>query len=111
MDTFANALRRERVRVDLTQDELGDRIGLTGARISQLESGLRPPQVDIVFRIETALGLAPGRLSGLLGYVPVGTVPDVETAIATDDRLDDHAREALLAVYRSLVEKPKKRNR
>lgn len=111
MDSFSGALRRERLRAELTQDELGERIGLTGARVSQLEGGLNAPQPETVFRIEAALDLEPGRLSSFLGYVPCGVVPDVETAIAEDRGLDDRSREALLAVYRSLVEKPKQRRR
>ncbi len=61
--SFAKVLREIRLRVGISQTELGDRVGLTGSYISQLESGLRRPLIGR--RIEAlcqALGVPPDEL-------------------------------------------------
>ena len=102
---FAAALRQERQHAGLTLEQLGLRVGVPGQRVSQLEQGANPPAPDLVFRLEAALGLPPGRLSAHLGYVPVGQVPDVLTALAVDPRLDDVARGAVRSVYDAVAKK------
>lgn len=103
METFANALRRERERADLSQDHLGTQVGLSGARIGQLENG-DIPSPDLVFRLEAALGCEPGRLSATLGYVPVGVVPGVIDAINAEGRLDAGTRQILISVFERLIQ-------
>ena len=61
--SFAKVLREIRLRVGLSQAELGQRVGLTGSYISQLESGQRRPLIGR--RVQTlcqALGVAPDEL-------------------------------------------------
>jgi transcriptional regulator with XRE-family HTH domain len=105
---FAEALRNERTRRNISQDKLGALVNLTGARIGQIEAGTHSPMPDLVFRLEEALGLPPGRLSQLLGYVPTDAVPDVITALNDDPFLDDNGREAVRRVYEVVVQQPKK---
>ena len=108
LDAFAAALRSERAKNRLTQDSLGRLAGCTGPRISQLESGEQPTP-DLVFRLEAALDLPPGRLSVHLGYVPAGAVPTLIDAINGDPGLDDVGRDAVRRVYEAVVHHPKQR--
>jgi transcriptional regulator with XRE-family HTH domain len=110
--SFPAALRAERERQGLSQDALGQLVNLTGARISQYETDpAHPPAPDTVFRIEQALDLPGGRLSYHLGFVPVGAIPDVVTALDDDPFLNARGREAVRTVYESVIEQGKKPRR
>jgi transcriptional regulator with XRE-family HTH domain len=98
---FAAELKSERTRAGLSQDALGELVGLTGTRISQFESG-DVPAPDLVFRLEAVLDLPPGRLSYHLGFLPVDAVPDFVMALNDDPFLDDQSRGAVRVVYESL---------
>lgn len=86
-----------------SQQWLADRLGEMGVRgatqtqvsrwIKQID-GIRPEQV---FAIERALGVEPGTLSRLEGYVPAETVPviDLRDAIDADPKLGPHGKDAL----------------
>lgn len=65
--------------------------------------GLSPRQV---FAIEEALGVEPGMLSRLLGYLPASAKSVVATpdAIAADPDLSPVGRRVLLAAYQELVD-------
>lgn len=46
----------ERIRQDLTQEELADRIGTKKSNISRFESGNQNPSLDFLVRVAKALG-------------------------------------------------------
>jgi len=52
---FAANLRARRARLDLTQDELGERIGRSKVAISLYESGKRLPGLEVAARLADAL--------------------------------------------------------
>lgn len=67
-----------------------------------------PPAPEIVFAIEEALELAPGSMSQVLGYLPVG-VGDGGTVLAAverDPRLTVMGRRVVLKVYEEFVADP-----
>lgn len=99
---FAAALKAEREHQNWSQAAIGMGVGVTGSLVGQWEQGrVAPPEPDVVFKLEVALGLPPGRLSRHLGYLPVGAPElDVVAAIESDPRLDYRARALLTAAYR-----------
>src|SRR5579872_2333250 len=55
-------VRRARVLADLTQEEVGERLGVDRAYISGLECGKRNPTAITLWRLATVFGLEPARL-------------------------------------------------
>ncbi len=61
-DTFAANLRRERLRLKLSQEALGFRCGLNTSEISRLERSRRDPRLATIVKLGHALGIPPARL-------------------------------------------------
>lgn len=106
-EAFGRALREERELAGLSQDALGELVGLSGARISQFESGAQPSPEN-VFQLEECLGVPFGRLSRHLGYVALqegvaAHVIDVVSAIDSDPRLNAVGKGILRDAYRAGV--------
>ena len=55
--TIAERIRKARKEAGLTQKQLGDRMGVSDASITQYESGKRNPKVETLQRIAKALGV------------------------------------------------------
>jgi transcriptional regulator with XRE-family HTH domain len=53
---FGSELKRWREAAGLTQQQLGERVFVSGAYIGQFETAIRKPQVDIAERIDAELG-------------------------------------------------------
>lgn len=70
------AIRLERQRQGMSQEALGQLIGLRQMTVARTEAGTRPLRVDELFRIAGVLGVEPGSL------VPLGNKDAVD-----DDRL------------------------
>ena len=66
MGTLAHGLgrviRRHRLRLGLSQEELAERADLHRNHVGFLERGERSPTVDVLARIGTALGVPASRL-------------------------------------------------
>lgn len=66
-----------------------------------------PPDPDVVFAVEEALGQAPGSMSQVLGYLPVAHDGDhpggVVAALDRDPRLTVMGRRVVLKVYEEFV--------
>lgn len=54
-DNIGGRIRNARKKLGLTQQELGERLGVSGAMIGQYESGTRNPKIDTAKRIADAL--------------------------------------------------------
>lgn len=98
---FADALRLH--LGDVTQAELARRVGIKQQAIQQWLSCTTDPAPVNVFAAEKALGLPPGALSHVFGYLPVGAW-STEAAIGADPMLDAAGKATVLRVYRSQVE-------
>lgn len=62
-DSFGGQLRRLRLDAGLTQEELGEAIGLNQQRISMYERGLHlPEREEVIIDLANALGVSPGVL-------------------------------------------------
>ncbi len=112
--TFGAYLRVQRKSAQLTLRELAARAQISNPYLSQLERGLHQPSVTVIRSLAEALNLSAEVLlaeaAGLqraVGAVrsprPGGGATDVETAVEADERLTESQKEALLAVYRSMV--------
>jgi transcriptional regulator with XRE-family HTH domain len=106
-EAFRAVLRRVREECRLSKRGLALKVGVTQSAVWQWEEGRAAPRPETAATLERVLGLDPGRLSKLLGYLPAttetGTTPGVVEAAKTDPRLGEQERELLIAVYRELV--------
>ena len=59
---FGMCVRLERTRRDLSQEELGQKIGRDQAFISEIEGAKRSVTLDVVGRLADALGVRPAEL-------------------------------------------------
>jgi transcriptional regulator with XRE-family HTH domain len=104
--TFGAALTEALALSGLTQADLAAELGLTAQAVSGWVTGRTEPWPAHVFAAERALGVAPGALSGHLGYVPGASAPAVSSvldAVAADPALSASDRAAMRAVYRALT--------
>lgn len=103
---FGAALAKARLRADMSQSALGTAIGTPQSTISSWERGESRPYAETVFQLEAALKLAPGSLSQILGYMPLGEVPPctVQSAVIADPTLDPYKGQLLLAIYETMRE-------
>ncbi|HEY3866145.1 MAG TPA: helix-turn-helix transcriptional regulator [Solirubrobacteraceae bacterium] len=61
-ETFAANLRRERERLNLSQEALGERCDLHTSEISSLERAQRGPRLETIVKVAHALKIPPARL-------------------------------------------------
>jgi transcriptional regulator with XRE-family HTH domain len=54
-DNFRQNVRKRRQELRLTQQQVAERLGVTGAYISEVEAGKRTPSLETVERLATAL--------------------------------------------------------
>lgn len=55
-------IRETRIRANISQAELGRRVGMDQSGISRLERGQRPVTVDMLKALAEALGVSPAAL-------------------------------------------------
>ena len=110
-------IRTQRQMANLSLRQLADLTSLSNPYLSQVERGLHEPSVRVLKAISDALNVSAETLLAQAGLVDAVTgekadVPDeageeerTEAAIAADKRLTDDQRAALIAVYRSMVDR------
>jgi len=111
---FGDALRRRLDELDQTQEWLGVEVARIEGRsgpvaqttVSNWVNGRAAPKPATAVTIEKALGVRPGSLTRLLGYVAadVRFRSGVPEAIRADPYLNDLGRRVLLATYDELVD-------
>ncbi len=88
----------QRRRLDLTQQQLADRVGVHQTRVSHWERGSRMPTGDQLQALGEVFGV---------GWQDLLTQHlfdnEVERALLRDDLLEQADRQALLTLYRSLA--------
>jgi transcriptional regulator with XRE-family HTH domain len=111
-------IRSQRKLANLSLRQLADLTSLSNPYLSQVERGLHEPSVRVLKAISDALNVSAETLLAQAGLVDAvaGASADAaaetdaddrtEDAIAADKRLSDDQRAALLAVYRSMVDRP-----
>ena len=110
-------IRTQRQMANLSLRQLADLTNLSNPYLSQVERGLHEPSVRVLKAISGALNVSAETLLAQAGLVDAVTGekadgPDeagederTEAAIAADKRLSDDQRAALIAVYRSMVDR------
>lgn len=106
---FGAALAKRRKELALSQTALGRALGGIGqSAVSQWERGDIQPRPEYVYAVEKTLGLTPGTLSRMLGYLPPSRPPKsgpggVREAIRRDPLLTSKEKRSLLSLYDSLT--------
>ena len=110
-------IRTQRQLANLSLRQLADLTNLSNPYLSQVERGLHEPSVRVLKAISGALNVSAETLLAQAGLVDAVTgekadAPDgageeerTEAAIAADKRLSDDQKAALIAVYRSMVDR------
>ncbi len=110
-------IRIQRKRANLSLRQLADLTSLSNPYLSQVERGLHEPSVRVLKAISDALNLSAETLlaeAGLIDAVTgksaeaadvAGDEERTEAAITADKRLSDDQKAALIAVYRSMVDR------
>ena len=110
-------IRTQRQMANLSLRQLADLTNLSNPYLSQVERGLHEPSVRVLKALSGALNVSAETLLAQAGLVDAVTGekadrPDeageeerTEAAIAADKRLTDDQKAALIAVYRSMVDR------
>ena len=119
-------IRSQRKMANLSLRQLADLTSLSNPYLSQVERGLHEPSVRVLKAISDALNVSAETLLAQAGLVDAvaganadaatdtatdtaaetGEDDRAENAITADKRLSDDQKAALLAVYRSMVDRP-----
>jgi transcriptional regulator with XRE-family HTH domain len=109
LDALGEYIREQRRQANLSLRELAALTQVSNAYLSQLERGLHEPSVRVLRSLSAALDVSVEQLLAQAGHFDDnGSAPQAghdatEAAIQADPRLNDKQKEALLAVYRTLV--------
>lgn len=94
-EEIGKIILKERKKLDMTQKELGDKIGLVGKQISAYEKGKPAPPVDVMFKLCEVFGCELGYLLGQPGYEG-GTA--LKTAVSERTGLSEKAMNNVLHI-------------
>jgi transcriptional regulator with XRE-family HTH domain len=112
-------IRTQRQMANLSLRQLAELTSLSNPYLSQVERGLHEPSVRVLKAISDALNVSAETLLAQAGLVDAvagqsadaadetgGPDERIEDAIAADKRLSGDQKAALIAVYRSMVDRP-----
>jgi transcriptional regulator with XRE-family HTH domain len=105
-DAFGTYLRTQRHLAQLSLRQLADLTNVSNPYLSQIERGLHQPSIAIVKALAEALDLS---VSDLLAHAAdidadEASATTTPAAIRNDPLLSETQKNALLAVYRSMVD-------
>jgi transcriptional regulator with XRE-family HTH domain len=112
MEALGDFIRDRRKQANLSLRQLAEKTRLSNPYLSQIERGLHQPSMRVIKLIAEALNVSAETLltqAGLFHHGEGGVEPKpegfpaVETAIASDGRLSDQQKSALISVYRSML--------
>jgi transcriptional regulator with XRE-family HTH domain len=99
LSLFADMLREARHKAEMTSDDLGDKLGYSGALVRSVESGHRVPKPDFARRADQFFGY-PGFFEAYDQHsgghdldVAAQPLPAAESVLAGDDKLRGAERE------------------
>lgn len=109
LDVLGEFIRAQRRHANLSLRELAALTQLSNAYLSQVERGQHEPSVRVLRQLADALDTSVETLLAQAGLFDDGDAFDhagdaaTETAIRADPRLSATQKDALVAVYRTLV--------
>jgi transcriptional regulator with XRE-family HTH domain len=105
-DAFGTYLRGQRQLAQLSLRQLADLTKVSNPYLSQIERGLHQPSIAIIKSLAEALNLSTSDLLAQAADIASEEQPtsSTEGAIRNDPLLNEAQRNALLAVYRSMVD-------
>ena len=105
-DAFGTYLRNQRQLAQLSLRQLADLTKVSNPYLSQIERGLHQPSIAIIKSLAEALHLSTSDLLAQAADIAADEQPTTSTegAIRNDPLLNEAQRNALLAVYRSMVD-------
>ena len=99
---IGKAIKRAITAHGWTAKELAENSDLSTSTITRWINGKSSPETASLIAVEQALGLTPGELLRIGGYLPE-CPQTTRDAIATDPNLTEVGRRAVLATYDALV--------
>jgi transcriptional regulator with XRE-family HTH domain len=87
---FGRRIRALRTLRKLTQEELGERAGVSGKFIGQVERGSGNPSLHVIIRLGGALGIDLPDLMRFEEQRPEGTVKNAARAYAAAERVSEY---------------------
>jgi transcriptional regulator with XRE-family HTH domain len=111
MKALGAFIRSQRELANLSLRQLAERTTLSNPYLSQIERGLHQPSVRVLKLLSGALNVSAETLLAQAGLIDQAdpaaaaepAASSVESAISADSQLADEQKEALLAVYRSML--------
>lgn len=106
---FGRALANALLMREVTQRDLGTKLGVAQSAIAAWKAGASEPAPETVFAVEAELELPAGQLSQHLGYFPPAALKrpptTFEAVVIADDMLDEVMKAGLIAQYRAWTER------
>jgi transcriptional regulator with XRE-family HTH domain len=87
---FGRRVRALRTLRKLTQEQLGERAGVSGKFIGQVERGSGNPSLHVIIRLGGALGIELSDLMRFEEIRPEGTVKNAARAYAASERVSEY---------------------
>jgi len=103
-------LKALRKKMNLTQKEVGEKIGLSGKTISSYEQGDRQPDNETLLKLANFFGVS---VSYLLGETDNPTLLDDRIVILTDKDIEDmplEVRETVLSIIDAIIDAVRKKH-
>jgi transcriptional regulator with XRE-family HTH domain len=110
MQALGAYIRSQRQLADLSLRQLAELTSVSNPYLSQIERGLHQPSVRVLKLIAEALNLSTETLLAQAGLLEsddshtAESTSSVETAIRAEERLTKEQKNALIAVYRSMLQ-------
>lgn len=100
--TLGEQIRKYRTEANLSQKELGAKLGVSQQQIAQYESGKRIPKIDTINNIAGALGIGIRRLYPAFTYEEWKTSDTYKEAMKHNELITDFLK--VLSAYYGTVE-------
>ena len=104
MQTYGERIKEARKAKHMTQEELGELIGVTGVTIMRYEKGQREPRMDQLQKIGDVLGI---NWTYLVGSSIGGDTPEESAAIHKEEQTAIVLEDAIALVLESIYGKPR----
>jgi transcriptional regulator with XRE-family HTH domain len=103
--TLGEYLRAERERVDMSQRQLANRVGIHNSYLARLENGeTANPAADLLQRIADVLEISSTDLLAFIGVKPPDGLPDLAPYLRAKYRMSDAAIREMAEHMRRLAE-------